>query len=189
MRAEAEARGLTVAQKPDSHDICFIPDGDTRGWLAEKVGTATGEIVDRAGEVVGSHEGAHAFTVGQRRGLKLGVPAADGKPRFVLEVRPVSNTIVVGPKEALAIAEIAGKRFSWAGAGPKATSFDCHVQIRAHSEPVAARAVVSDDGVRVVPEIPLDGVAPGQTAVLYVGTRVLGQFTIDTTVSAVPVGA
>lgn len=144
VRAEAEARGLSVAQKPDSHDICFIPDGDTRGWLAEKVGTATGEIVDRSGEVVGSHEGAHAFTVGQRRGLKLGVPAADGKPRFVLEVRPVSNTVVVGPKEALAIAEIAGERFSWAGAAPTESSFSCHVQIRAHSEPVAAHAEVSD---------------------------------------------
>lgn len=189
VRAEAEARGLSVAQKPDSHDICFIPDGDTRGWLAEKVGTATGEIVDRSGDVVGSHEGAHAFTVGQRRGLKLGVPAPDGKPRFVLEVRPVSNTVVVGPKEALAIAGIAGARFSWAGAAPKDSSFECHVQIRAHSEPVAAHAVVSDDGVRVTPEVPLDGVAPGQTAVLYLGTRVLGQLTIDTTVSAVPVGA
>ncbi len=189
VRAEAEARGLSVAQKPDSHDICFIPDGDTRGWLAEKVGTATGEIVDRSGDVVGSHEGAHAFTVGQRRGLKLGVPAPDGKPRFVLEVRPVSNTVVVGPKEALAIAEIAGVRFSWAGAAPKESAFDCHVQIRAHSEPVAAHAVVSDHGVSVTPEVPLDGVAPGQTAVLYLGTRVLGQLTIDTTVSAVPVGA
>lgn len=189
VRAEAEARGLSVAKKPDSHDICFIPDGDTRGWLAEKVGTATGEIVDRDGEIVGSHEGAHAFTVGQRRGLKLGTPAADGKPRFVLEVRPVSNTVVVGPKEALAIAEISGERFSWAGAAPTESSFDCHVQIRAHSEPVAAYAVVSDAGVHVTPEVALDGVAPGQTAVLYVGTRVLGQFTIDTTVSAVPVGA
>ena len=75
VRAEAEARGLTVAHKPDSHDICFIPDGDTRGWLAERVGAATGQIVDRSGAVVGSHEGAHAFTVGQRRGLALGVPA------------------------------------------------------------------------------------------------------------------
>ncbi|WP_082488164.1 tRNA 2-thiouridine(34) synthase MnmA [Microbacterium sp. Leaf159] len=189
VRAEAAERGLTVAQKPDSHDICFIPDGDTRGWLAEKVGTATGEIVDRTGEVVGAHEGAHAFTVGQRRGLKLGVPAADGKPRFVLEVRPVSNTVVVGPKEALAIREISGERFSWAGAGPVEAEFDCEVQIRAHAEPEAARAFVTAEGVRVVPEEPLNGVAPGQTAVLYVGTRVLGQFTIDRTVSAVPVDA
>lgn len=188
VRAEAAERGLTVAQKPDSHDICFIPDGDTRGWLAEKVGTATGEIVDRNGAVVGSHEGAHGFTVGQRRGLKLGVPAPDGKPRFVLEVRPVSNTVVVGPKEALAIGEISGARFSWAGAGPADAEFLCHVQIRAHAEPVPATAFVTADGVRVVPEQPLDGVAPGQTAVLYIGTRVLGQFTIDTTVSAVPVG-
>lgn len=188
VRAEAAERGLTVAQKPDSHDICFIPDGDTRGWLAEKVGAEQGEILDRSGAVVGSHDGAHAFTVGQRRGLKLGVPAPDGKPRFVLEVRPVSNTVVVGPKEALAIGEISGERYSWAGAAPVDSEFECHVQIRAHSEPVPARAAVSDTGVTAVPEIPLDGVAPGQTAVLYVGTRVLGQFTIDKTVSAVPVG-
>ncbi|MEJ6554400.1 tRNA 2-thiouridine(34) synthase MnmA [Microbacterium esteraromaticum] len=189
VRAEAAERGITVAQKPDSHDICFIPDGDTRAWLAEKVGTATGDIVDRDGDVVGTHEGAHAFTVGQRRGLRLGVPAPDGKPRFVLEVRPVSNTVVVGPKEALAIAEIAGERFSWAGAAPAASEFACEVQIRAHADPVPARAQVTDAGVRVVPDVALDGVAPGQSAVIYVGTRVLGQFTIDTTVSAVPIGA
>ena len=189
VRAEAAERGITVAQKPDSHDICFIPDGDTRAWLAEKVGTATGDIVDRDGDVVGTHEGAHAFTVGQRRGLRLGVPAPDGKPRFVLEVRPVSNTVVVGPKEALAIAEIAGERFSWAGAAPAASEFACEVQIRAHADPVPARAQVTDAGVRVVLDVALDGVAPGQSAVIYVGTRVLGQFTIDTTVSAVPIGA
>jgi len=189
VRAEAAERGLSVAQKPDSHDICFIPDGDTRGWLAEKVGAEQGSILDRDGQVVGSHDGAHAFTVGQRRGLKLGVPAPDGKPRFVLEVRPVSNTVVVGPKEALAIGEISGERHSWAGAAPTSSSFDCEVQIRAHSEPVPARATVSSSGVVVVPDVPLDGVAPGQTAVLYVGTRVLGQFTIDRTVSAVPVSA
>src|SRR5690606_17828416 len=142
VRAEAEERGLSVAQKPDSHDICFIPDGDTRGWLAEKVGAEQGDIVDRSGEKVGSHDGAHAFTVGQRRGLRLGVPAPDGKPRFVLEVRPVTNTVVVGPKEALAIAEISGERFSWAGAAPTASEFPCEVQIRAHAEPVPARAFV-----------------------------------------------
>ena len=115
MRAEAAARGLTVAHKPDSHDICFIPDGDTRGWLAEQVGAETGDIVDRAGRRRRLARGRARFTVGQRRGLALGVPAPDGKPRFVLEVRPVSNTVVVGPKEALATAEIAGERFTWAG--------------------------------------------------------------------------
>ncbi|GAA1652527.1 tRNA 2-thiouridine(34) synthase MnmA [Microbacterium flavum] len=186
VRAEAAARGLTVAQKPDSHDICFIPDGDTRGWLAEKVGTQTGDIVDRSGAVVGSHEGAHAFTVGQRRGLSLGMPAPDGKPRFVLEVRPVTNTVVVGPKDALATAEIAGVRRSWAGRAPASDAFRCHVQIRAHAEPVPAHAVIGSDGVVVRPDVPFEGVAPGQTAVLYEGTRVIGQFTIDRTVSAAP---
>lgn len=189
VRAEAEERGLSVAQKPDSHDICFIPDGDTRGWLAERVGAETGEILDRTGAVIGSHEGAHAFTVGQRRGLKIGIPAPDGKPRFVLEVRPVSNTVVVGPKEALATAEIAGERFTWTGRAPDAPEFACHAQIRAHSDPVPARATLADGVLTVVPEAPFDGVAPGQTAVLYIGTRVLGQFTIDRTVSAVPVDA
>ncbi|MGB3732912.1 tRNA 2-thiouridine(34) synthase MnmA [Microbacterium sp.] len=189
VRAEAAERGISVAQKPDSHDICFIPDGDTRGWLAEKVGAEQGDVIDRSGAVIGTHEGAHAFTVGQRRGLHLGVPAADGKPRFVLEVRPVTNTVVVGPKEALAIAEISGEKHSWAGAAPSASEFACEVQIRAHADPVPATAFVTDAGVRVVPDVPLDGVAPGQSAVLYIGTHVLGQFTIDTTVSAVPVGA
>jgi tRNA-specific 2-thiouridylase len=189
VRAEAETRGLTVAQKPDSHDICFIPDGDTRGWLADKVGASQGDVVDRTGAVVGTHAGAHAFTVGQRRGLSLGVPASDGKPRFVLEVRPVSNTVVVGPKEALATAEISGARFTWAGRAPAVAEFDCHVQIRAHADPVPAHAWLSEGVLTVRPETPFDGVAPGQTAVLYEGTRVVGQFTIDDAVSAVPVDA
>ncbi len=199
VRAEAEERGLGVANKPDSHDICFIPDGDTRGWLADKVGEKTGEILDHDGNVVGEHQGAHAYTVGQRRGLSLGRPAPDGRPRFVLEVRPVSNTVVVGPKEALDIGEIAGGRFSWAGQPQQNPQewFDCEVQIRAHADPVAARARVAaidpnaevyrvgaTEEFVVVPSEPLTGVAPGQTAVIYVGTRVMGQFTIDRTVSS-----
>ncbi|WP_244248068.1 tRNA 2-thiouridine(34) synthase MnmA [Rathayibacter sp. VKM Ac-2801] len=190
VRAEAAERGLSVASKPDSYDICFIPDGDTRGWLAERVAPATGAIVDRDGAVVGSHEGAHGYTVGQRRGLHLGVPAPDGRPRFVLEVRPVSNEVVVGPREALRIGEIAGERFTWAGAAPEDADapFRCDVQIRAHADPVPASAVVSDVDGRVelviTPDSPLDGVAPGQTAVVYLGTRVLGQCTIDRTVAA-----
>jgi tRNA-uridine 2-sulfurtransferase len=209
VRAEAAARGLTVAQKPDSHDICFIPDGDTRGWLAERVGAQQGAILDRAGDRIGTHEGAAAFTVGQRKGLNIGFPSDDGKPRFVLEVRPKSNEVVVGPREALAVDELAGSRFSWAGMPPAdpGTPFDCDVQVRAHGDPVPAvgRVVAAGDVSRpgfdtpaeratqppgefvVILREPLTGVAPGQTAVLYVGTRVLGQFTIDRTVSAVPV--
>ncbi|MFU8947024.1 tRNA 2-thiouridine(34) synthase MnmA [Mycetocola zhadangensis] len=194
VRAEAAARGFSVANKPDSHDICFIPDGDTRGWLADRVGAEKGEILDRTGAVVGSHEGAQAFTVGQRRGLNLGVPDPDGRPRFVLEVRPKTNEVVVGPKEALAIGEIAGSRFTWAGLAPEhpEQAFECDVQIRAHADPVPAVAVVQahaetgEPELMIRPHTPLDGVAPGQTAVVYVGTRVLGQCTIDRTVSAVP---
>jgi tRNA-specific 2-thiouridylase len=188
VRAEAAARGLSVANKPDSHDICFIPDGDTRGWLAERVGTATGDIVDRQGNRLGSHEGAHSYTVGQRKGLNVGYPSPDGRPRFVLEVRPKENEVVVGPREALDIAEIAGSRFTWAGLPPAdpATPFACEVQIRAHADPVPAIASVTDGELVVRPDVPLNGVAPGQTAVVYVGTRVLGQTTIDRTVSAVP---
>ncbi|MBM7472812.1 tRNA 2-thiouridine(34) synthase MnmA [Subtercola frigoramans] len=194
VRAEAAERGFSVANKPDSHDICFIPDGDTKGWLADKVGTATGDIVERDGTVVGSHEGAHSFTVGQRRGLHLGRLAEDGRRRFVLEVKPASNTVVVGPKEALAIAEIAGSRFTWAGRAPEhpELAFECEVQIRAHADPVPAVAQVvaaGDDGSNelvIRPHNPLIGVSPGQTAVVYIGTRVLGQTTIDRTVSAVP---
>jgi tRNA-uridine 2-sulfurtransferase len=188
IRAEAAARGLTVAQKPDSHDICFIPDGDTRGWLASRVDLEEGAILDRSGERVGTHPGALAFTVGQRRGLDIGYPAADGKPRYVLEIRPKTNEVVVGPREALAIAELAGSRISWAGMPPADPSidFDCEVQVRAHGDPVPATARVVEGELVVTLREPLDGVAPGQSAVIYVGTRVLGQCTIDRTVSAVP---
>jgi len=82
VRAEAARRGLAVADKPDSHDVCFIADGDTRGFLARQLGQAPGRIVDQSGAVLGEHDGAYAFTVGQRRGLRVGTPAGDGKPRY-----------------------------------------------------------------------------------------------------------
>ena len=188
VRAEAAERGFSVASKPDSHDICFIPDGDTRGWLADHVGAEPGVILDRSGEAIGSHEGALAFTVGQRKGLNIGVPTPDGRPRFVLEVKPSTNEVVVGPKEALDIALIAGSTWSWAGRAPDDASipFACDVQIRAHADPVPAVAVMVDGEFVITPDVPLSGVAPGQTAVVYLGTRVLGQCTIDRTLSAVP---
>jgi tRNA-uridine 2-sulfurtransferase len=106
-------------------------------------------------------------------------------------VRPVTNEVVVGPREALAIAELAGSRISWAGNPPEDATvpFECEVQVRAHGDPVPATAVVREGELVVTVSEPLSGVAPGQSAVLYVGTRVLGQCTIDRTVSAVPVSA
>lgn len=192
IRAEAADRGFSVATKPDSHDICFIPDGDTRGWLADRVGATPGDILDRNGTKLGEHEGALAFTIGQRKGINVGFPTDDGKPRFVLEIRPKTNEVVVGPRAALALSELAGSTFSWAGLDPVASglvddlseSFECEVQIRAHADPVPARARVEQGCLIVTPAQALVGVSPGQTAVLYVGTRVLGQCTIERTVSA-----
>ena len=188
VRAEAADRGLTVANKPDSHDICFIPDGDTRGWLAERIEMTPGKIVDQDGNELGEHPGAQAFTVGQRKGLRLGRPAADGKPRFVLEIRPKDNKVIVGPEALLAVDELRGIRVSWAGLPisqvGSGEEFDCMVQVRAHGDPVAAVAHVEQqaDGVwQLVTRLvePMRGVAPGQTMVVYQGSRVLGQATID----------
>ena len=188
VRAEAAERGLTVAQKPDSHDICFIPDGDTRGWLAERIELEPGPIVGPDGERLGTHAGAQAYTVGQRKGLAIGHPAADGRPRFVLEVRPKDNTVVVGGRDLLDVDRITGIRPTWAGSPlPEAAAghwFDCELQFRAHGEivPARARQAAGDDGAprwEIEPAAALRGVAPGQSAVLYRGTRVLGQATID----------
>ena len=197
VRAEAERRGLSVANKPDSHDICFIPEGDTRDWLAERIPMESGEIKNTAGEVIGKHDGALAYTVGQRKGLNLGVPSADGRPRFVVSIKPSSNEVIVGAKEELAVSLISGFRFSWAGADPIESGyatervdgfaeFECEVQIRAHSDPVPAVCESLNGEIVVRPVQPLSGVATGQTAVLYVGTRVLGQFTIDITKALKP---
>src|SRR5215472_12531761 len=106
VRAEAARRGLAVAGKPDSHDVCFIADGDTKGFLARRLGPASGRIVDTSGAVLGEHDGAYAFTVGQRKGLGVRRPADDGRPRYVLDIEPDTGTVTVGPAEALEISEI-----------------------------------------------------------------------------------
>ena len=185
VRQEAAQRGLTVANKPDSYDICFIPEGDTREWLREFVQSEPGKIIDQSGAVVGEHDGHVGFTIGQRKGLKLGRPAKDGKPRYVLEIRPKTKEVVVGPEEALAISELAGSRFSWCGKEPNNIGefFDCEVQVRAHADSVPAKAAVVGQELVIRVNQPLFGVAPGQTAVIYQGSRVLGQTTIDRTLS------
>jgi tRNA-specific 2-thiouridylase len=180
IRREAERRGLQVADKPDSHDICFIADGDTRAFLAERLGAAPGPIVDPAGDVIGDHDGAYAYTVGQRKGLRIGRPAPDGKPRYVLDISPVTNTVTVGPREALDVHEITGERPLWL-TEPPAGPLECKVQLRAHGEVHDCVAWVQGDALRIRLHAPARGVAKGQAAVLYDGETVLGSATIAAT--------
>jgi len=183
VRAEAAARGLAVADKPDSHDICFIADGDTRAFLAERLGETPGDIVDaRTGAVLGTHSGAYAYTVGQRRGLRLDRPAPDGRPRYVLSITPVTNTVTVGPAEALAVDTVHAEGPVWSAGPPPDGPLDCEVQLRAHGQVVPA--TLHPHGARVRAELsrPVQGVAPGQALVAYRpdpdGDIVLGAATI-----------
>jgi tRNA-specific 2-thiouridylase len=181
VRAEAAARGLAVADKPDSHDICFIADGDTRGWLRERLGTEPGDIVDAgSGDVLGRHDGAYAFTVGQRKGLRIDRPAPDGRPRYVLSITPVSNTVTVGPAEALEVSTVYGERPLWTE--PASAGVRAEIQLRAHGEPVPGTVSLDGDRLVAVLDTPVRGVAAGQAMVAYradpAGDIVLGSATI-----------
>src|ERR1019366_8005697 len=169
VRAEAAARGMAVAAKPDSHDVCFIPDGDTRGFLAGRLGSAPGRVVQQDGIAIGTHDGAYGFTIGQRKGLGVAAPAPDGRPRYVLDIEPTSRTVTIGPLESLDVLDIVAERCVWTGCPPPTGPRDCLVQLRAHGEAHAATA--SPDG----------GIATGKAAVLYHGDTVLGSATISAT--------
>ena len=170
VRDLADDLGFRVAAKPDSHDICFVPDGDTAGYLAERLPPAPGPIVDLDGTVLGEHDGVWRFTVGQRRGLGLaaGPSADDGRPRrrFVVDIDAVRSTVVVGPREALAChwAELAD--VSWTrGSAPTGP---VRVQVRAHGATVPGRVRQGpDEVVRLELDEPVHGLAPGQSAVVY----------------------
>ena len=186
IRAEAARRGLAVAEKPDSHDICFIPSGDTRAFLIQRLGQRPGELVDDAtGEVLGRHEGVHTVTVGQRRGLGLRRPADDGRRRFVLALEPATGTVRVGGAERLGVSVIDAEAPVWtAGAVPEGP-VECDAQVRAHGGTTAAVAEAVPGGLRVQLREPLRGVAPGQTVALYhpdvAGDVVLASATIAAT--------
>ncbi|MBW5252620.1 tRNA 2-thiouridine(34) synthase MnmA, partial [Streptomyces sp. P01-B04] len=178
----AERRGLAVAKKPDSHDICFIADGDTQGFLADRLGgKAEGDILDESGTKLGTHEGAFGFTIGQRKGLRIGHPAADGKPRYVLDISPVNNTVTVGPVEALDVTALTAIRPRWCGTPPSGPG-TYTAQLRAHGGETEVSAELLDGTLHVTFTEPVRGVAPGQAVVLYDGTRVVGSATIATTV-------
>jgi tRNA-specific 2-thiouridylase len=179
VREIATERGFAVAAKPDSHDICFIPDGDTRGFLARRLGSLPGPVVDAAtGATVGEHEGTYGFTVGQRRGL--GVAVGDQRPRYVLGIEPVSRTVTIGTADLTGVSEIRTGAPTWTGPVPD-LPFTAEVQVRAHAAAVPGEVLPdADGGLLIVLAEEQRGVAPGQSAVLYapdaeLGDRVLGQ--------------
>ena len=179
IRAEAQARGILVAQKPDSHDICFIPDGDTAGWLARQIETSPGDVIDAvSGQKVGTHPGAQAFTVGQRRGLALGNPTGDGARRYVVDVDVKNNRVLIGPPQLLEINLIEAVNPRWAGPLPEQGQ-RIEVQVRAHGDSLPASVELVEDTVQITLDDYLRGVAAGQAAVMYEGTRVIGSATIS----------
>ena len=179
VREEAAARGFYVAKKPDSYDICFIPDGDTRGWLTKRLGEQPGQILDADGSVVGHHEGAYGFTIGQRKGLGLDRSAMDGQARYVVGIDRAANTVTIGTADLLGVDEIVGMRALWCGPAPTGPS-QLGAQVRAHGEEVPATVEPDSTRVRVLLDRRIRGVAPGQSVVLYDGTRVVGSATIET---------
>ena len=182
IRAEARQRGLLVADKPDSHDICFIADGDTRGFLARRLGEAPGQIVDQDGTVLGEHDGAYGFTIGQRKGLRVDRPAQDGRPRYVLGIEPVTRTVTVGSASGLEVLEITASRPVWTGCVPPVEPMECEVQLRAHGEVYPCSAQLDECGDLLIRlREPARAVATGQAAVLYDGDTVLGSATISAT--------
>ncbi|EIE97880.1 tRNA 2-thiouridine(34) synthase MnmA [Saccharomonospora glauca] len=187
VRAEAAERGLPVATKPDSHDICFIPDGDTKAFLEKRIGQRPGDLVDaETGAVLGRHTGVHGFTIGQRKGLGIDAPAPDGKPRYVLALEPVSGTVKVGSARGLVVNRIEADRPIWPSDTPLDGPTECVAQVRAHGSTAPAVAEVVDGRVIVQLREPLRGVAPGQVVVLYrpdadAGDLVLGSAKIAAT--------
>ena len=169
VRRIAAEVGLEVAAKPDSQDICFVPDGDYAS-LVKRLRPETeapGEIVDLDGRVLGRHRGVVHFTVGQRRGIEIG---GQKEPLYVLRIEPDEARIVVGPRRALAVRSCASTDWNWLGEDQREVS----VKVRSLAPAVAA----TRDGERVRFDRPEYGVAPGQAAVAYDGTRLLGGGTI-----------
>ena len=186
IREEAARHGFSTATKPDSYDICFIPDGNTQAFLGRSIGMRPGMIRDVDGTELKGHDGAFQYTIGQRKGLDIRVPAADGKPRYVTDVDAATGTVTVGPREALRVSTITADRLKVLHPD-MAGEFEANVQIRAHGGVVPCRAEIRDGRMTLTLHEPLEGVARGQAAVLYLpdpdgqGDIVLGSGTICAT--------
>ncbi|MGZ5362674.1 MAG: tRNA 2-thiouridine(34) synthase MnmA [Mycobacterium sp.] len=182
IRKEAASRGLAVAEKPDSHDICFIPSGDTRAFLGARIGVRRGTVVDAGGTVLAEHEGVHGFTVGQRKGLGIAGPGSDGQPRYVTGIDADSGTVHVGNAADLDVWELAGERPVFTSGVAPTGPVECQVQVRAHGGIGDGVAELRDGRLIVELRTPIRGVASGQTMVLYRpdpdGDEVMGSATI-----------
>ncbi|MBS0272397.1 MAG: tRNA 2-thiouridine(34) synthase MnmA [Proteobacteria bacterium] len=171
-RKHAARFGLNVAEKPDSQDICFVPNGSYVSVL-EKLRPGAleeGEILHLDGRVLGHHKGIINYTIGQRKGLGIG----GGDPLYVIRLDPERHQVIVGPYEALGKTEIRVKEVNWLGEDLK-EPFQCEVKVRSTRPPVSAHVFLEEGNIaRVVFNTPEYGVAPGQACVFYEGNRVLG---------------
>lgn len=182
VRAEAEQLGLPVAHKRESMDLCFIPDGDTAGWLTRRLGPRPGAIVTESGETIGSHNGAYRFTIGQRKGLNVRRPTADGQPRYVIAVDASTQQVRVGPASRLTVTHLLAEPVVWTSGVAPAQPVKVAVQVRAHGAQYDATVQPLDDqSVAICLDSPIAGVAPGQAAVFYAGDQVVGSATINQT--------
>jgi tRNA-specific 2-thiouridylase len=182
IREEAARRGLAVAEKPDSHDICFIPSGDTRAFLGARIGVRPGAVVDADGAVLAHHDGVHGFTIGQRKGLGIPGPGPDGTPRYVTAIDAASGTVQVGTAADLDVRTLTGEQPVFTSGAAPTGPIECEIQVRAHGGVAPGVAELIGDRVEVALRTPLRGVAPGQTLVLYRpdphGDEVIGSATI-----------
>ncbi|MDT7934047.1 MAG: tRNA 2-thiouridine(34) synthase MnmA [Sphingomonadaceae bacterium] len=169
VRAEAERLGLPVAAKPDSQDICFVPQGRYADVVRRlrPDSDAPGDIVDLSGRVLGRHAGLIHFTVGQRRGLGVG---GEVEPLYVVRLEPEARRVVVGPREALGVSAVRLEELNWLVEMP-GEGLTVTAKVRSAARPACARA---DRNGRVVFAQAEYGVAPGQACVLYAGERVVG---------------
>jgi tRNA-specific 2-thiouridylase len=167
IRAEAARRGLAVADKADSHDICFIPSGDTRAFLGAKIGVRRGNVVDAGGTVLAEHDGVHGFTIGQRKGLGIAGPGPDGRARYVTAIDAATATVTVGDVSELEVWSVTGERPVFPSGIAPDGPVECTVQVRAHGGIADAVAELVDGTLQARLRTPLRGVAPGQTMVLY----------------------
>jgi tRNA-uridine 2-sulfurtransferase len=174
IRELAREAGLRVADKPDSVEICFVPDGDHAGLIQKRrpEASAPGHFVDRTGRQLGDHDGIERFTVGQRKGLGVAL----GERRFVLEIVPGTNEVVLGAKEDLLASGLIGSKINWLCDAPaEGQELACLVKIRYRHEPTPGRVRARGDGeVEVHFDHPQSAVTPGQAVVFYDGDRVLG---------------